>query len=258
MLNRSSPIPLYHQLGEEISRLIDSGVWPPKTQLPSERELCERFGISRITVRQTLHQLVSEGRLMRAHGRGTFVTHAPLRKWLLPLVGFSEDIAARGQKPGAHVLAFEAVEPPPGVAHELQLAEGEKAIVLRRLRLADGVPMAVETVHAPERLCPGILEEDLEDRSFYELLRRRYGIEPARASQSWQAVACPRPDARLLGVRTGSPVLEIGRTTYERGGRPFEHLQSFFRGDRYVYVAELGERTEELPALAAAAGGAVR
>ena len=253
MLNRSSPIPLYHQLGEEITRLIDTGVWPPKTQLPSERELCEQFGISRITVRQTLHQLVSEGRLVRAHGRGTFVAHAPLRKWLLPLVGFTEDIVSRGQKPGAHVLAFEAVEPPPAVAEELQLQEGERAIVLKRLRLADGVPMAVETVHAPEKLFPGILQENLEDHSFYGLLRRRYGIEPARASQSWQAVACPRPDARLLGIRTGSPVLQIGRTTFERGGRPFEHLQSFFRGDRYVYVAELGERAEERLALATAA-----
>ncbi len=253
MLNRSSPIPLYHQLGEEITRLIDTGVWPAKTQLPSERELCERFGISRITVRQTLHQLVSEGRLVRAHGRGTFVAHAPLRKWLLPLVGFTEDITSRGQKPGAHVLAFESVIPPPAVAEELQLAEGERAIVLKRLRLADGVPMAVETVHAPEKLCPGILSENLEDHSFYGLLGRRYGIHPERASQSWQAVACPRPDARLLGIRTGSPVLQIGRTTYERGGRAFEHLQSFFRGDRYVYVAELGDPAHEkaLPAAVA-------
>ena len=252
MLNRSSPIPLYHQLGEEISRLIDTGVWPPKTQLPSERELCDRFGISRITVRQTLHQLVSEGRLVRAHGRGTFVAHAPLKKWLLPLVGFTEDIASRGQKPGAHVLAFESVIPPPAVAEELQMIEGERAVVLKRLRTADGIPMAVETVHAPEKLCPGILSENLEDHSFYGLLGRRYGIHPGRASQSWQAVACPRPDARLLGIRTGSPVLQIGRTTYERGGRPFEHLQSFFRGDRYVYVAELGDRSEERAILAAA------
>jgi GntR family transcriptional regulator len=253
MLNRSSPVPLYHQLGQEITRLIDTGVWPPRTQLPSERELCEKFGISRITVRQTLHQLVSEGRLVRAHGRGTFVTHAPLRKWLFPLVGFTEDISSRGQKPGAHVLAFEAVPPPPAVAHELELAPGEMAIVIKRLRLADGVPMAVETVHSPEKLVPGLLQENLEDHSFYALLRRQYGIEPARASQSWQAVACPRADARLLGIRPGNPVLQIGRTTYEKGGRPFEHLSSFFRGDRYVYVAEIGQRADERPALAAAA-----
>jgi len=232
--------------------LIDTGVWPEKTQLPSERELCERFGISRITVRQTLHQLVSEGRLVRSHGRGTFVAHAPLRKWLLPLVGFTEDIASRGQKPGAHVLAFESVVPPPAVAEELQMAEGERAIVLKRIRTADGVPMAVETVHAPEKLCPGILSENLEDHSFYGLLGRRYGIQPGRASQSWQAVACPRPDARLLGIRTGSPVLQIGRTTYEKGGRPFEHLQSFFRGDRYVYVAELGDPADHKAGLASA------
>jgi GntR family transcriptional regulator len=89
-------------------------------------------------------------------------------------------------------------------------------------------------------------------RTIDGLLRRRYGIEPG-ARRSWQAVACPRPDARLLGIRTGSPVLQIGRTTFERGGRPFEHLQSFFRGDRYVYMAELGERADERLALAKAA-----
>src|SRR5262249_19762973 len=84
MLDRSSPVPLYHQLKEEISRLIENGTWSPETQLPGEREMCDRFGISRITVRQAIHQLVSEGRLLRAHGRGTFVAHSPLRKWLLP------------------------------------------------------------------------------------------------------------------------------------------------------------------------------
>jgi GntR family transcriptional regulator len=239
MLDRSSPIPLYHQLKEEISRLIDNGTWSPETQLPGERDMCDRFGISRITVRQAIHQLVSEGRLLRAHGRGTFVAHSPLRKWLLPLVGFSEDIASRGQRPGARVLRFEVVPAPSIVARELHLAEGDRVVVLKRLRLADGVPMAVETVHAPESMFPGLVKESLENRSFYALLERRYGIRPARAWQDWQAVACPRPDAKLLGIRAGSPVLQIGRTTFEPGGRAFEYLASFFRGDRYVYYAEL-------------------
>lgn len=117
--------------------------------------------------------------------------------------------------------------------------------------------MAVETVHAPERLFPGLLSENLEDRSFYELLGRRYGMRPSKASQSWQAVPCPRPDAKLLGIRTGSPVLQICRTTCESAGRPFEYLESFFRGDRYIYYAELREGAESMAvprAMAAAKG----
>jgi GntR family transcriptional regulator len=245
MLDRSSPLPLYHQLKERLVQRITSGVWPPETRLPSERELCDLFGISRITVRQALDQLVTEGRLVRSHGRGTFVALTPVRKQLLPLVGFSEDMASRGLHPGARTLRFESAQPSAAVARELQIQQGNPIIVLKRVRLADGAPMAVETVHAPERLFPGLLEETLEDRSFYELLRRRYGIRPARASQSWQAVPCPRPDAKLLRIRTGSPVLRICRTTFDAAGRPFEYLESYFRGDRYIYYSELREGADQ-------------
>jgi GntR family transcriptional regulator len=163
-------------------------------------------------------------------------------------------MTSRGQKPGAHVLLFEAVPAPTRAAQEMQLAAGQRVILMRRLRLADGMPMAVEAVHTPESLFPGLLEQNLEDRSFYDLLRTRYGVRPTRASQSWQAVACPRPDAKLLGIRTGSPVLQIRRTTYDQDGRPFEYLESFFRGDRYVYYAELREGADEEPSARAAAG----
>jgi GntR family transcriptional regulator, N-acetylglucosamine utilization regulator len=244
MLDRSSPLPLYHQLKERLVQRIGSGVWAPEARLPSERELCDLFGISRITVRQALDQLVAEGRLVRSHGRGTFVALSPVRKQLLPLIGFSEDMASRGLRPGARVVRFESAAPPAAVARELQLTQGQTVIVLKRVRLADGAPMAVEAVHAPERLFPGLLEENLENHSFYELLRRRYGISPARASQSWQAVPCPRPDAKLLRIRSGSPVLQICRTTYDSEGQPFEYLESFFRGDRYIYYSELREGAE--------------
>jgi GntR family transcriptional regulator len=125
------------------------------------------------------------------------------------------------------------------VAQSLQLSAGEEILVLKRLRLANGRPMALETVHLPEQLFPGFLDENLEDRSLYHLLGQRYGTRPARALQQWQAVACPPADAKILEVRAGSPVLQIQRTTFDPQGRPFEYLESFFRGDRYVFQAEL-------------------
>jgi GntR family transcriptional regulator len=107
--------------------------------------------------------------------------------------------------------------------------------------------MALETVHLPEALFPGIIGESLEDRSLYALLRQKYGIRPGRALQQWQAVACPPADAKLLDLDKGAPVLQINRTTYDQHGRPFEYLESFFRGDKYVYYAELqNEGSQEL------------
>ena len=239
MLDRFGPLPLYAQLKAAIDARIDSGEWPPESQVPSERELCEQFRLSRITVRHTLHQLVSEGRLIRIHGRGTYVASSPLKKQLLPLVGFSEDMLSRGQRPGARVLRFEATLASLAVAKALQLGAGEGVIVLKRLRLANGRPMALETVHLPETLFPGVIGESLEDRSLYALLRQKYGTRPGRALQQWQAVACSPADAKLLDLEKGSPVLQINRTTYDQHGRPFEYLESFFRGDKYVYYAEL-------------------
>jgi GntR family transcriptional regulator len=239
ILDRESSTPLHSQLKAAIDARIESGEWPPEGQLPPERELCERFQVSRITVRQALHQLVTEGRLLRIHGRGTYVASSPLKKQLLPLVGFSEDMQSRGQKPGARVLRFEAAPASLAVAQALQLTSGEEVFVLKRLRLANGRPMAIETVQMPEKLCPGIIGESLEDRSLYGLLRQKYAIHPARALQLWQAVACPASDAKLLDLPKGTPVLQIQRTTYDQHGRPFEYLDSFFRGDKYVYYAEL-------------------
>ncbi len=246
ILDRNSPIPLHSQLKSAIDLRIESGEWSPESQVPSERELCEQFQVSRITVRQALHQLVADGRLIRIHGRGTYVATSPLTKQLLPLVGFSEDMLARGQRPGARVVRFESSTASLAVAQSLHLSAGEEIIVLERLRLANGRPMALETVHLPEQLFPGLLEESLEDRSLYQLLRQKYGIRPDRALQQWQAVPCPSSDAKLLEVRKGSPVLQIQRTTFDAEGRPFEYLESFFRGDRYVFQAELRNQDGDL------------
>ena len=246
MLDRNSPIPLHSQLRATIDRKIESGEWTPEAQVPSERELCEQFSVSRITVRQALHQLVTDGRLIRIHGRGTYVATSPLKKQLLPLVGFSEDMLQRGQKPGARVLRFESATASLAVAQALRLSAGEGVLVLRRLRLANGRPMALETVYLPEQIMPGLLDESLEDRSLYQLLRQKYGIRPARAVQQWQAVPCPSADSKLLDVKKASPVLQIQRTTFDSEGRPFEYLESFFRGDRYVFQAELTNQDGQL------------
>jgi GntR family transcriptional regulator len=239
MLDRRSPVPLHSQLTSEIDHRIESGQWAPDAQVPSERELCEQFGVSRITVRQALHQLVVDRKLVRVHGRGTFVASAPVKTELLPLTSFSEDMAARGQRPGAQILRFELTVPSMAVSQALRLSGGEEVFVLKRLRLANGRPMSLETAYLPEQLCRALSKLNMEGRSLYETLRERCGLTPFRALQQWQAVPCPAAEARILGIRASSPVLQIQRTTSDADGRTFEYVESFMRGDRYVFQAEL-------------------
>jgi GntR family transcriptional regulator len=238
-LNRKNRLPLYYQLKNLIEARIEAGEWKPDTQLPSERELCDEFKISRITVRQAIAELVTEGRLVRAHGRGTFVARPQVEQRLSRLTGFTQDMQARGQRAGAQVLQLEATAAPPSAARALRIQAGEPVILLRRLRLADGEPMAIEAAYLLDRLCHDILTENLENRSLYKLLNEAFGLMAVWAEQQLRAIACPGPEAKLLGIRKGDPVLHIHRTTFNQDDVPFEHVESFYRGDKYVFYAQL-------------------
>ncbi len=239
MLDKRSHLPLHQQLKAAIEERILSGEWLPGAQVPSERELCEQYEISRITVRQALAALVMEGRLIRAQGRGTFVASPRIEQQLTQLTGFTQDMKARGKRPSARVLEAGSIVALPMVARALRIKVGESVIMLKRLRLADGEPMAIETAYLPESCCHGLLKEKLAARSLYDILRKKYRLSPVRAVQQMEAIACPAAEAKLLGTRRGAPVLHIHRTTYDREGRPFELVESFYRGDRYTFHAEL-------------------
>lgn len=239
MLDKDSPVPLYYQIQTIIEDHIDSGEWKPGMQVPSERQLCDHFQVSRITVRQALDALANQGRLLRRQGRGTFVASPRIEQKLSRLTGFTQDMESRGHDPGARVLHLGAVPAPAPVARALDLEVGETVILLKRLRLSDGVPMALEIAHLPQSCCPGLLEEDLENLSLYALLAGEYEVIPTRAEQQIEALGCPPAEAKLLGVRSGAPILHMYRVTYDHEGQPFEYTESFYRGDRYTFHVEL-------------------
>ncbi len=238
MLDKHSPIPIYYQLQKIILEKIDKGVWPPKTRIPSERELAEQFSVSRMTMRVALAELTRMGVLSREMGRGTFVTEPHVTQGLNRLTGFSDDMRAIGKQPGARVLNTLSEIAPPNLASRLQIEPTETIVIVERLRLADDEPMSIERSHIYFPHCQELLKQDLSG-SLYEIFRLQFNILPTKARQQINAGLSNRRESQLLEVKLRSPVLRLFRLTLDQNQRPFEFVELVYRGDRYTFDAEM-------------------
>jgi GntR family transcriptional regulator len=211
---------------DEINRNLKVG-----DALPSERELAEGLDVSRMTARRVLSELMDEGRVSRAVGRGTFVSKPTIR---LPiqLTSFTDDMTARGLTPGAHTISFVTGPPSGPVAEALDLKPGELVHAVTRLRTADDVPMAVERVHLIAALAPELSRKDLESHSLYAYLAQRHGIVVSGGMETIRAKNATAEDARLLQIAPRDAVLRLTRTS-TWSGRVVEYTVSSYRGDRY-------------------------
>lgn len=229
----------YAQLRELLREAIATGELKPGEALPPERELAERHGISRMTVRQALSDLVADGLLYRQPGLGTFVANPKIAQPLSRLTSFTEDMRSRGLKPGSQMLGIEVVEATHEVARALEVDRQSRVLRVRRLRLADGQPMALESVHLPLPRFAALVAEDLTDSSLYRILEERMGVHLARARQFLEPASAGPQEVQGLGIRPGSLLLLLERVTYDPEDVPVEYVRSFYRGDRYRFVVDL-------------------
>jgi len=239
MFNRNYPLPIYYQLKEIIRKKIAHGEWKPGDRVPSERELCAQYNISRETARKALNELMNEGIVRREQGRGTFVADPKLIQRLARLTGYTEDMRHRGLRPGARVLRLEAIEAPLPAAAALQIKAGAPIVLLERLRVAEDAPVAIEASHISFDRAQELLEEDFTDRSLYSLLVETYGVVPTKAEQQIEAALCNPHQQELLELSDGEPLLKTTRIGFDQHGRPFEYTEAVYRGDRYVFHVEL-------------------
>ncbi len=236
---RKSPLPRYYQLKEIMREKIRAGEWKPGDLIPSERELGEQYGISRMTARQAITELVNEGHLYREQGKGTFVSRHKITQQLMRLTGFTEDISARGQKPGTKVIVASMRPADEIVAERLRIKQGQLIFYLQRLRMADGEPLAIENSHISFMGCERLLEEDLEHNSLYRLLETGYGLPLVEAEQELEAGLISEQEAPLLNVPIGSPALFTRRTTYTERNQPCEYARSVYCGRKYTFYTHL-------------------
>ncbi|MGH2390038.1 MAG: GntR family transcriptional regulator [Chloroflexota bacterium] len=242
ILDKHTEVPMYQQLQVLIRTNIASGIWQPGQAIPSEQMLSRQFEIARMTVRQALEGLIREGLLRRERGRGTFVAHSMVERELSRLRGFSEDMRVRGMTPSARLLVRDVIPAPPEVSDHLQLGIREAVIHLRRLRLADALPMALETAYFNYQLFRRILDADLEANSLYEFMETTLGLHLAHGSQELEAALPTAGDAQLLQQSRRDPTLVISQTTYLRlddGEVPAIFGRTIYRADRYRFRLEV-------------------
>lgn len=224
---------------EELRRRIvaDINAGEPGTKLGSERDLAERYGTSRSSLRQVLAALEEAGLVHRAIGRagGIFISHGQVERSLSDVVGVPAFLANQGYVAGTRVLSTKIAPPDRATQTALRLGPGDFVVEIQRLRLADGSPMSLELAHFPADAFPGLLEQQLGG-SIYEILESRYGLVTAKADERIEAVNATTTEASLLGVKPKSALLLITRVTYDSDGAPCEFSRDLFRGDR-IYLA---------------------
>jgi GntR family transcriptional regulator len=233
---------LYSRVETVLAGDITDGVLKAGGQLPTEDSLIARFEVSRITVRRAIQNLVARGLVEIRRGKGTFVAPPKITQELTELSGFVEDMHALGRKPAARVIGKEIVTADTTVASHLALTKGERVVRIRRVRLADGVPLSFDETYLPLKIGKKIITNNLKVEPIFSLLERKYGVPLIEAEYKLEAVAAEAEVAAALRVKQGSPIFRIERTSYSTGDRPVDYEKLHYRGDLVRFVTRLARK----------------
>ncbi|MBE3571768.1 MAG: GntR family transcriptional regulator [Moorella humiferrea] len=238
MLYPGSAKPLYEQLKDILKQKIASGELKPGEVLPGERQLMDTYGVSRVTVRQAIGDLVNEGLLYRQHGKGTFVAPKRIERPLARLLGVAEELALEGLEIDIKVIKTGIQEATAEARQELRLAENAPVFCVSRLITAAGQPLLLDHSYFPQAIGHLLQNIDLSKDLIYTQLEL-YGYKISNGKQRISAGRASREEARYLQCKAGSPVLVVKRTTYVEGGLPIDFSHAIYRGDRYEYLVSL-------------------
>ena len=227
------------QLQEAIRDQIENGSLRAGQRISSERELGQVYGLSRTTVREALDALVSCGLLRTVPGKGTFVAQDKTTYEALTLAGFREQALLAGHLPTTLLLRLEKVLAPEGMAPQLAIEPDAPVFLLERLRKVNDLPMALHVSYIPCALCPGLSEQQLNDRPLYRVLESEYGLVVGHAHETLESTTARPREALLLDIPVGAPVILLRILLYLQDGRPLEYVKGIYRGDRVKLRIEM-------------------
>jgi GntR family transcriptional regulator len=236
-INYESKVPLYYQLKEEIKKKILNGTYKENDLIPSERELGEQFSLSSTTVRRALNDLVQERLLERKAGKGTFVRMSKVKRDLRKVLGFTANMQEMGLSPSTKVLSKKIMSANAFARQRLGVEKGAMVVKINRLRLANDVPMMLETRYIRTDLCPGIEKLDLSS-SLWKVFENIYSHKPYRHTQNVTIAKFSGPQAALFGLEGGALAFLINGVTYIKDGQPIECEESLYRSDKYDLAFE--------------------
>ena len=234
--------PVYRQIARHLKEHIKVNGLGDDDLIPSERELCEVFDTSRMTVRQAIDLLVNEGVLVRKKGKGTFVKTLKLRQQLTSLTSFTMDMIGQGMVPTSRMLSCEVVEASKEVAERLNIKEASQVIKLERVRLANDKPHAYECCYLLYPDASAVLDVDFTNRSLYNFLLEQCNLKLSKAKESIEVMPCPKDVCELLKIAKHSLAFHMERVVYDDTDRPVEYVESCYRVDKFRFEVELDLR----------------
>lgn len=232
MLDKNSPKPLYAQLEEILRSSILGSIWEPNHAIPSEQELSRTYGVSRMTARSVVTQLVNDGLLRRVQGKGTFVVQHKIPTKSLAYMGIREQLERMGYQTTTKLLRHEMVSATPALAEKLDIIQGDQVHFIERARFIDGNPISLHRSYIPNALAPNLKEDKLETEQLCVILQNEFNLKSASVSETLESVVASPEEAQLFNVGKSFPLLLLEDVNKTSTGRVFEYTKVLFRGDK--------------------------
>ena len=232
VLDRNNPKPLYQQLRDVIEEKIKSGEWKVNDKIPSENQLSSQYGLSRMTVRSVLLDLVKEEKLYRVQGKGTFVAENKIEAQSLYYVGVREQLEQMGYEVSTQIIESEIINSEHNVAKYLNIEDGTPVFMIKRVRSIKEGPISIHISYIPQRYSSGISSELLEKEQLCVILNQNHGLQRKHVSETLESIAADEEEAALLNVKVGHPLLMLKDKLYSEDEIPYEFTKVVFRGDK--------------------------
>ncbi len=239
IIDRKSHVPVYWQIKEDILNEIINGKIKPGEKILSEPQLKDKYGVSRLTARSAVTELVNEGYLVRKQGYGTFVQKPRIENSQENFKGFKYDMEERGFKVSSRVLEAEEIIAPEFMQIPMELTSEDRVFKVKRLRFANKEPIVIHEDYIPSAFCPGLLHFNFEKESLYSVCSNSYNRMILNATEHLEAISADAETASFLGIKNGDPILCIQRISFIEDNIPFEYSRSWYRGDRYIFDVHL-------------------
>lgn len=241
-LNVSSQSPLYLQLKQIIKDDISRGVYKAGQKLPPEAEIGKTYGVSRITVRRAITDLVEEGVLHSQQGKGSYVRELKEKRELISVGSFSDMTTMSGKTPSSQILSNLVIEADDKLASTFKIKPNDPVLKLHRLLFIDNQPFIIETSFFPLEILPDLEKYIGESPSIYHILKERFGVEPAFSEKTLEVILAAEYESSLFHCDRGTPLYLLGKITYDQQDRPVHYSQSVYMSSKVIFTINSGKR----------------